>query len=90
MLGAWWVISGTHCYRTRNMVRCVVKWLEAGGTDLALDVLEARRRHDAEANQEDVGLGVRKGPQTIVIFLTGSIPEAKVDHFAVHHHIGRV
>jgi len=54
------------------------------------DVLEGRRRDDAEADKEDVCLGIAERTQTIVIFLTGSIPETQRDGLAVHHHIRTV
>lgn len=41
------------------------------------DIFEGSRGCDGEANQEDVGLGVRKRTQSVVIFLTGRIEEAK-------------
>lgn len=44
------------------------------GNPLSGDVLERRRADDAEADEEDVGLRVREGSQSIVIFLTGGIP----------------
>lgn len=40
-------------------------------------VLEGGWRCDTEANQEDVCLWVRQGPQSIVIFLSGGIEQSK-------------
>jgi hypothetical protein len=57
---------------------------------LAGDVLKARRADDAEADEEDVGLGIRERPQSVVVLLTGSIPEPEVDGLAVDHDVGRV
>lgn len=44
---------------------------------LLADVLEGGGGGDGEADQEDVGLGVRKWAETIVILLPGSIEEAE-------------
>ena len=49
-----------------------------------------RRADDREADEEDVGLGVRERAETVVILLTGSIPETQVDGLAVDHHVGAV
>jgi len=54
------------------------------------DVLETRRTYEREADEEDVGLGVRQGPESVIILLTGRIPKSKRNRFPVHHHIGRV
>lgn len=40
------------------------------------NVFKGRRRGDGEANQEDVGLGVRQRAKTIVILLSGSIEQS--------------
>jgi hypothetical protein len=47
------------------------------GEPLFSDVFEGRGGCDAEADKEDVGLGVGKRPQSIVIFLPSSIEEAQ-------------
>lgn len=47
------------------------------GEPLLADVLERGGGGDAEADEEDIGLGVRERSQSIVIFLTGGIKEAK-------------
>lgn len=47
------------------------------GEPLLADVLEGSRRNDGEADEEDVGLGVREGAETIVVLLTGGIEESK-------------
>lgn len=47
------------------------------GEPLLLDVLERSRARHAEANEEDVRLGVREGPETIVVLLSGGIEQAK-------------
>ena len=57
---------------------------------LLLDVLEGRRADDGEANQEHVRLRVRQRPQAIVVFLSGSIPQAEVNRTAVNHDVSGV
>lgn len=57
---------------------------------LGLDVLEGRRGDEREADKEDVGLGVREGTKTIIILLSGGIPETEVDGLSIDHDIGRV
>ena len=47
------------------------------GEPLLADVLERGRRRDTEANQEDVGLGVRERAQAVVIFLSGGIKQSQ-------------
>ena len=49
-----------------------------------------RRADDREADEEDVSLGVRERAETVVIFLTGSIPETQVDGLAIDHHVRAV
>jgi hypothetical protein len=53
--------------------RAVVVYL---GKPLLAHVLEGGGRGDAEADEEDVGLGVRERPQSVVIFLPGRVEEA--------------
>lgn len=52
--------------------------LVAGGTD------------ERKANQKYVRLWVRKWTESIIILLTCSIPKAKGNGLAIHHHIGRI
>jgi hypothetical protein len=40
-------------------------------------VLKRGRGSDREADKEDIGLGIGKGAQTVVIFLSGGIEEAE-------------
>lgn len=47
------------------------------GEPFLTNVFKGRGRSHGEANQEDVGLGVRQGSQAIVILLTGSIEQSK-------------
>jgi hypothetical protein len=57
---------------------------------LGLDVLEGRRRDEGEADEEDVGLRVGQRTKTVVILLSGGIPETEVDGLSIDHDIGRV
>lgn len=41
---------------------------------LLADVVERVGGVDGEADQDDVRIGVRQGPQAVVVFLTSSIP----------------
>lgn len=55
-----------------------------------LDVVERVRGDNGEANQKDIGLGVRQRAQAVIILLTGSIPEAEIDWLTIDHDVGRV
>lgn len=55
------------------------------GVPLGLYVVKRRRADDGEADEEDVGLGVRERTKTVVILLTSSIPETKTDRLAIDH-----
>ena len=57
---------------------------------LGTDVLEGRRVDDGVGDEEDIGLGVRQGAETIVVLLTSSIPKTQVDGLTVDHDVGTV
>lgn len=59
-------------------------------THLGPDVLKTGRADEGEADQEDVGLGVGQWAESVVIFLTGGIPQPEGDGLAIHHYIGGV
>lgn len=59
-------------------------------TNLGLDVVERRRADEGEADEEDVGLGVRKRAQSVVILLSSSIPETQAHGLAIDHNTRRV
>ena len=59
-------------------------------TNLGLDVVERRRADEREADEEDVGLGVRKRAQSVVILLSSSIPETQAHGLAIDHNTRRV
>ena len=50
-------------------------------------IVEGGAGGDGEAHQKHVCLGVRQRSQSIIILLTGCIPQTKVDWLVVHHHI---
>lgn len=54
---------------------------------LGTDVFKRGRIDDRIGNQENIGLGVGQGTETIVVLLTGSIPKTKVDGLAVDHDV---
>ena len=39
---------------------------------------------DGEDDEEDVAVGIGEGSETVVLFLTCSIPESEVDHASVY------
>lgn len=51
-------------------------------TYLVHDVLKGVRAVDGEANEDEIGLRVRKRAKTIVFFLSGGVPERKLNRFA--------
>jgi hypothetical protein len=57
---------------------------------LGLHVLEGSRAHDGKADKEHVRLWVRERTETVIILLSSSIPESKVNDFAINHHVSRV
>jgi len=57
---------------------------------LGFDVIKRRRADDGEADKEHVGLGIRQRPQTVVIFLSRSVPQTETYGLPVHHDIRRV
>lgn len=61
-----------------------------GTAYLGLDVVKRGRADDGEADEKDVGLGVGKRPQAIVILLPGGIPKTQADGLAVDHYTRRV
>jgi hypothetical protein len=54
------------------------------GKPLLANVLEGGGGGDAEADEEDVGLRIGEGAQSIVIFLTSGIEEAKCIRFVTN------
>lgn len=59
-----------------------------GKTNLLLNVVQRIRRVDREADQDDVRVRVRQGPQSVVVLLAGGIPEGELDLLAVDLDIG--
>jgi len=60
------------------------------GDPLLLDVIKRVGTVDGEADQDDVRVGVRKGSESVVIFLTGGIPKSQLDVLSVNFDIGNV
>lgn len=60
------------------------------GPPLGSDVIVRVRGDDGESDNEDISLGVGEGTETVVIFLTGSIPQTEVDRLSVNHDVGAV
>lgn len=58
------------------------KRVQGGRSYLVHDVLERVGTVDGEAYKDDVGLRVGEWPQTVVLLLSGSVPECKLDHLA--------
>lgn len=46
--------------------------------------------HDAETDQEDISVGIRKGPQPRVFFLPGRVPQTYRDCFAIDIDVRRI
>ena len=67
----------------------------SGGTGLGLtrllfDVLEGGGRDDRKADEEDVRLGVRERPQSVVVLLPGRVEQAQGVGLAPDHHCHRI
>lgn len=54
------------------------------------DVFETRRIHQREADEKYISLRIGQRSQSVVILLTGCIPESEIDRLTVDHNIGRV
>jgi hypothetical protein len=59
-------------------------------TNLRLNVVERGRANDREADQENVGLGIGKRAEAVVILLSSGIPESKANRLSIDHDTGRV
>ena len=51
-------------------------------TNLVHDIFERVGTVDSEADEEDIGLWVRKRSQSVVFLLSSSIPQSKLYHLA--------
>jgi hypothetical protein len=78
------------CCRAFVLRRLACNVLSSGYSHLGLDVIETRRRNNAEANEEDVGLRVAERAQAVVVLLTGGIPKSQADGLVVDHDARRV
>ena len=54
---------------------------------LCLYVIERWRANNGKADEEDIGLGVRKRSQPVVILLSSSIPQSQAYWLSVYHDI---
>ena len=54
---------------------------------LRLDVVEADRGDNGEADDEDVRVGVGESPQGLVVLLTRRVPELEADLNPLHGHV---
>lgn len=72
------------------LCQSIIAERSSGYAYLAQDVVERGGGHNRKANEEDIGLRVGEGTQTVIILLTGSIPKSKTDRLAINHNIGRV
>eukprot|EP00981_Chlorochromonas_danica_P012611 scaffold5218_cov150-Ochromonas_danica.AAC.3 len=57
---------------------------------LVANVLEGDIGIECETNEENVSLRVAKRTQTVIIFLSGRIPQANINRLGVHHDTGRI
>jgi hypothetical protein len=57
---------------------------------LLLDVVQRIGRVNCEADEDNVGIGVGEGAETIVILLACRIPEGEFDMLAINLYIGDV
>lgn len=60
------------------------------GDPLLLNVVERIGRVDGEADEDDVGIRVGEGTESVVILLSGGIPEGELDALAVDNNVGDV
>lgn len=52
---------------------------------LGLDVVERWRADDGKADEEDIGLRVGKRSESVVIFLSRSIPKSQANWLSINH-----
>jgi len=57
---------------------------------LLLHVVQGIGRVNGEANQDNMGVGIREGAETVIILLTGRIPQGELDVLSVNVDIGDV
>ena len=54
------------------------------------DVFKGRRRHDREAEKEDISLRIRKRTKSIIVFLACCIPKTKIHSLSIQSQGSRV
>lgn len=57
---------------------------------LLLNVIERIRRVNGEADQDDVRVGVTEGSESVVILLSGGIPQRQLDVLAINLDVGDI
>lgn len=62
----------------------------SGISYLLLDVVEGIGRVDRKADQDDVGVRVGEGTETVIVFLASSIPQGEFNVLVVNLDIGDV
>ena len=58
--------------------------------NLLLHVVQGIGGVDGEADQDNMGVGIREGAETVIILLTGRIPQGELDVLSVNVDIGDV
>lgn len=82
--------SKRHCWQASGELRLAFLIIFSKISYLGLYVVETRRRDNAEANEEHVGLRVAEWAQAVVVLLTGCVPESQADGLVVDHDARRV
>lgn len=77
VVGQKWRTSGYHCAMLAQGWRCCT-----GAAYLVHDVFQRVRAVDGEAYEEKIGLRVGQWSQSIILFLTSSVPEGELDCLA--------
>jgi len=54
------------------------------GNPLLLNIIQAVRTVNCEADENDVRIGIAQWPQAIVVFLTSRIPKSEFDVLSIH------
>jgi hypothetical protein len=84
-----WVVSKIHlgAHKDEWNSWCVVLdfWVPLGS-----NVVEGSRGDHREADEEHISLWVGKWSQSVIVLLASSIPQTKVDWFAINHYVCRV
>lgn len=52
---------------------------------LGLDVVKGWRADDGKADEEDIGLRIGERSESVIIFLSSSVPKSQADRLAINH-----